>query len=371
MLDFLIVGAGFSGCVLAEQIASRLNMRVLLIDSRNHIGGNAYDYYNEHGILVHKYGPHIFHTNSKKVLDYLSRFTDWIHYEHRVLASVDGRKVPVPINLDTLNELYGLRMSSQEAERFLESARVETDAVTNSEEAVISQIGRELYEKFFKYYTRKQWGLWPSELSPEVCGRIPVRTNRDDRYFTDRYQVMPKHGYTKLFQRMIRHPNIHLMLQADFQQVKRLIPYRYLIYTGPIDAYFDYKYGNLPYRSLTFTFETFDKEVFQETGTVNYPNSYEFTRITEFKHITSQEHRKTTVAYEYPTSDGPPYYPILNDKHTALYTKYKEEAEKLPNVWFTGRLGSYRYYNMDQVVAQALATFETKLSHLKEKEGTS
>lgn len=370
MYDFLIVGAGFSGCVLAERIASGLGKKVLMIDSRNHIGGNAYDCFNEHGILIHPYGPHIFHTNSKKVFDYLSRFTDWNFYEHRVLASVDGIKVPIPINLNTLNELYGLRMSSQEAASFLESVRIPAAKITNSEDVIVSQVGIGLYETFFKAYTKKQWDLWPSELDPSVCARIPVRTNRDNRYFTDRYQVMPKSGYTEMFKKMIRHPNIHLMLQADFQSVKQAVPYRFLIYTGPIDAYFDYRFGKLPYRSLNFTFETMDREYVQETGTVNYPNSYDFTRITEFKHLTGQVHGKTTVVYEYPTADGSPYYPVPKEENMNLYGKYKREAEKLPDVWFTGRLGTYRYYNMDQVVAQALTLYETKLQHAVEQKGT-
>ncbi|WP_313999825.1 UDP-galactopyranose mutase [uncultured Paenibacillus sp.] len=369
MYDFLIVGAGFSGCVLAERIASRLNKRVLLIDSRNHIGGNAFDYYNEHGILVHAYGPHIFHTNSKKVFDYLSRFTEWRHYEHRVLANVDGCNVPIPINLDTLNKLYGMRMSSREAEAFLESVRVPVETVSNSEEAVISKVGRELYETFFKHYTKKQWDLWPSELDPGVCGRIPVRTNRDGRYFMDRYQAMPKNGYTEMFKKMVLHPNIHLMLQADFQSVKQLVPHQFLIYTGRIDAYFGYKFGKLPYRSLRFVFDTIDREYVQETGTVNYPNTFDFTRITEFKHLTGQVHRKTTIVYEYPSSDGSPYYPIPSKDSAQLYAKYKAEAEKLSGVWFTGRLGSYRYYNMDQVVGQALTLFETTIPHATVKEG--
>lgn len=341
-----------------------------MIDSRDHIGGNAYDKYDEHGILIHPYGPHIFHTNSKMVFDYLSRFTEWQYYEHRVLANVNGRKVPFPINLVTLNELYGLRMSSKEAEEYLKAVRVEVEAVRSSEDVIISQVGTELYETFFKHYTKKQWDLWPSELDPSVCGRIPVRTNRDDRYFTDRYQVMPKHGYTAMFSRMLRHPNIHLMLQTDFQQVKSWIPYRYLVYTGPIDTYFDCRFGKLPYRSLSFVFDTLDREVFQEVGTVNYPNSYDFTRITEFKHLTQQLHSKTTVVYEYPSSNGSPFYPVPTDGNMKLYAKYKEEAEKLQNVWFTGRLGTYRYYNMDQVVAQALTLFETKLRPTLEKEVT-
>jgi UDP-galactopyranose mutase len=371
MYDFLIVGAGFSGCVLAELLADRMGLKVLLIDKRDHIGGNAYDHYDEHGILVHHYGPHIFHTNSKKVFDYLSRFTEWHYYEHRVLACVDGRRVPIPINLDTINELYGLRLSAQEAAEFLNSLRIPVVSPANSEEMVVSQVGVELYEKFFKHYTKKQWNLWPSELSPEVCGRIPVRTNRDNRYFTDKYQAMPKEGYTEMFRRMIRHPNIHLMLKADFREVKTVLPYRYLVYTGPIDAYFDYKYGKLPYRSLAFAFETKDQERVQEVGTINYPNSYDFTRITEFKHLTGQIHHKSTVVYEYPSPEGDPYYPIPTDVNMQLYAKYKKEAEQLQGVWFTGRLGTYRYYNMDQVVAQAMTLFETRLSQLQDKEGTS
>ncbi|SFE38420.1 UDP-galactopyranose mutase [Bacillus sp. OV194] len=362
MYDFLIVGAGFSGCVLAQQIASILNKRVLLIDKRNHIAGNAYDYYNEAGILVHKYGPHIFHTNSKKVFNYLSRFTEWIYYQHKVLASVDGKKVPIPINLNTINELYGLRLSEREMQDFYQSIRVPFDKITNSEEVVVNKVGYDLYEKFFKHYTKKQWNLWPSELQPSVCARIPVRTNRDDRYFTDKYQVMPKYGYAEMFKKMIRHSNIHLMLQTDYKDIAPTIPHGKVIYTGPIDSFFNYKFGKLPYRSLEFEFVTLDKERFQETAQVNYPNEYDYTRIAEFKYITGQNHPKTTIAFEFPTDSGDPYYPIPKNENIELYKKYKEEADKMTNVWFLGRLGTYQYYNMDQVVAQALAFFENKLN---------
>jgi UDP-galactopyranose mutase len=364
MYDYLIVGAGFSGCVLAQQIATKLNKRVLIVDTRNHIGGNAYDFFDDNGILVHKYGPHIFHTNSKKVYDYLSKFTDWIIYQHRVLAYVDGKKVPIPINLDTINNLYGYNLSEIEVKDYYDSVKEEIEKITNSEEIILSKVGWDLYNKFFKYYTKKQWDLWPTELHPSVCARIPVRTNRDSRYFTDKYQVMPKNGYTKMFEKMIDHPNIQIMLQADYKLMKDSVPHKRVIFTGPIDSFFDYKFGKLPYRSLDFKFETKDHEYFQEVAVVNYPNDYDFTRVTEFKHLTGQTHNKTTVVYEFPTDGDDPYYPIPIDSNLELYQKYKEEAEKLTNVWFVGRLGTYKYYNMDQVVAQALTLFEKELQHL-------
>lgn len=363
MYDYVIVGAGFSGCVLAERIVKELHKKVLIIEKRNHIGGNAYDYYNEDGILVHKYGPHIFHTNSKKVYDYLSQFTEWRMYEHRVLASVDGQKVPIPINLDTVNQLFGLNLSEKELEEFYESVREPINEINTSEEVIINKIGRQLYEKFFKYYTKKQWDLWPEDLDASVCARIPIRTNRDDRYFNDKYQIMPKYGYTELFKRMIDHPNIHVMLQTEFNQISKEIQFGKLIYSGPIDAYFDYKFGKLPYRSLDFKLETVDSEFFQNVGTINFPNEYDFTRITEFKYLTGQKTGKTVIAYEHPTSSGDPYYPIPRDENNQLYKKYREEAEKYDDVIFVGRLGTYKYYNMDQVIAQALTIFENQIAN--------
>lgn len=365
MFDFLIVGAGFAGCVLAERIASKLNKSVLLIDGRGHIGGNAYDYYNEDGILVHKYGPHIFHTDNKRVFDYLSQFTKWRIFELRVTASVDGHKVPIPINLDTINELYGFNFNEKQLVEFFKGVAKEISPITNSEEIILSKVGEELYSKFFKYYTKKQWDLWPSELDASVCARIPIRTNRDNRYFSDKYQVMPKHGYTEMFKKMINHPNIHLMLQTDFLAIKEIIPYKYIIYTGPIDSFFNYKLGKLPYRSLRFSFQTLDQEYFQDTGIVNYPYEYDFTRITEFKHLTGQKHTKTTIAFEYPAAQGEPYYPIPQASNWNLYQKYQTEAEKIKNIWFIGRLGTYQYLNMDQAVAQALDFFENTLKKVK------
>jgi UDP-galactopyranose mutase len=359
MFDYLIVGAGFAGSVMAERLASQAGKKVLIVDQRNHIGGNTYDFYNTDGILVHKYGPHIFHTNSKDVFEYLAQFTPWRPYEHRVLASVDGMMVPIPINLNTINMLYGLQLSSEEVENFLLSRAEKRTRVSTSEDVVVNKVGRELYEKFFKGYTRKQWGLDPCELDASVTARIPTRNNRDNRYFTDTYQGMPLYGYTKMFEKMLSHPNIKVMLNTDFKEIENFIPYREMIYTGPVDYYFDYRYGKLPYRSIEFKFETMDAETFQPTGTVNYPNEHLYTRSTEFKYLTGQKHAKTTVVYEYPKEEGDPYYPVPRAENADLYKKYQVLAAETKNVYFTGRLATYKYYNMDQVVAQSLKLFKT------------
>ena len=358
MFDYVVVGAGFAGSVLAERLATKGGKRVLIIDKRNHIGGNTYDYYNNDGILIHKYGPHIFHTNSKDVFEYLSRFTAWRPYEHRVLASVDGQLVPMPINLTTINTLYGLNLSGDQVESFFESRAEKKDKIRTSEDVVVAKVGKELYEKFFKYYTRKQWDLDPSELDASVTARVPTRTNKDDRYFTDTFQAMPLHGYTQLFQNMLSNPNISIMLNTDYKDILSSIRYKSLIFTGPIDSYFDYCYGKLPYRSLEFQFETLETERFQGTGTINYPNEHLYTRITEFKYLTGQKHHKTSIVYEYPKAEGDPYYPIPRPENAELYKKYQLLAATTPNVYFTGRLGTYKYYNMDQVVAQSLTLFK-------------
>jgi len=358
MFDFLIVGAGFAGSVLAERLATQANKKVLIIDKRDHIAGNAYDYYNSDGILIHKYGPHIFHTNSKDVFEYLSQFTPWRPYEHKVLASVDGQLVPIPINLDTINKLYNLNLSSADVENFFAERAEKVDRVKTSEDVVVSKVGRELYEKFFRGYTRKMWDLDPSELDASVTARVPTRTNRDDRYFTDTYQAMPLYGYTHMFQNMLSHKNIKIMLNADYKDVIDIIPHKNLIFTGPVDEYFNYCYGKLPYRSLEFKFETIDKEVFQPTGTVNYPNEQLYTRITDFKYLTGQAHSKTAVVYEFPKAEGDPYYPVPRPENAELYKKYQQLASTMKNTYFVGRLATYKYYNMDQVVAQALTTFK-------------
>jgi UDP-galactopyranose mutase len=358
MFDYLIVGAGFAGSVLAERLASVANKKVLIIDQRNHIAGNAYDYYNEDGVLIHKYGPHIFHTNSKNIIDYLGQFTEWRPYEHRVLASVDGQLVPIPINLNTINQLYGLNLCSETIDQFFEKRAEKVDKVRTSEDVVISKVGRELYEKFFKGYTKKQWDLDPSELDASVTARVPVRNNRDNRYFTDTYQLMPLHGYTKMFENMLSHPNIKVMLNTDYREIADVVPYKNLIYTGPIDEYFNFCYGKLPYRSINFKFETLDLETYQFTGTINYPNEYAYTRITEFKYLTGQQHKKTTIVYEFPSAEGDPYYPIPRLENAEIYRKYEALAATMTNTYFTGRLATYKYYNMDQVVAQSLTLFK-------------
>src|SRR5437762_8180223 len=367
MFDYLIVGAGFAGSVMAERLAAGSNKRVLLCDKRPHIGGNAYDHYNDAGILVHKYGPHIFHTNSREVFEYLSRFTEWRSYQHRVRASVDGQVVPIPINLDTINALYGLSLTSFEVEEFFMKVAEPREVCRTSEDVVVSKVGRELYEKFFRGYTRKQWGMDPSELDAQVTARIPTRTNTDDRYFTDTFQAMPLHGYTRMFERMLSHPNIKIMLNTDYREVKHVVPYREMIFTGPVDEYFDYCFGKLPYRSLEFRHVTLDQEQALPVAVVNYPNQNDYTRVTEFKHLTGQEHPKTGVVYEYPRSKGDPYYPIPKPECTALYNKYKALADATPGVHFVGRLATYKYYNMDQVTGQALATFDKLMGTRRER----
>jgi UDP-galactopyranose mutase len=356
--DCLIVGAGFAGSVLAERLAAGSGQRVLLIDRRPHIGGNAFDHYDADGILVHRYGPHVFHTNAPHVAAYLSRFTRWRAYEHRVLAQVDGTLVPIPINLTTINRLYGLSLQPAEAKAFL-AARAETVAtIRTSEDVVVSQVGRELYEKFFRGYTRKQWGMDPSELDKAVTSRVPTRTNTDDRYFGDSFQKMPLHGYSRMFENMLDHRNIKIMLNVDCREIEHEVRYDRLIYTGPIDEFFDYRFGKLPYRSLHFRHETLDQEIFQSVAVVNYPSDeVPHTRITEYKHLTGQKHSKTSITYEYPAAEGDPYYPVPRVENAALFRRYQILADAMPHVTFVGRLATYRYYNMDQVVAQALSTY--------------
>ncbi len=355
--DYLIVGAGFAGSVLAERLASQAEKKVLIVDKRPHIGGNAFDHYNDDGVLVHKYGPHIFHTNSREVFEHLSLFTDWRQYEHRVLASVDGRLVPMPINLDTINALYGMNLTSQDVDGFFAGLSEPIEHCRTSEDVVVSKVGRELYEKFFRNYTRKQWGLDPSELDASVTARVPTRTNRDGRYFTDQYQAMPLHGYTRMFENMLDHPNIKVMVNTDYREIESLVPYEQMIYSGPVDEYFNYRFGKLPYRSLDFKFETRDEAQAQPAAVVNYPNEHLYTRVTEFKYLTGQVHDKTTLVYEYPKAEGDPYYPVPRPENAELYKRYKLLADATEGVHFVGRLATYKYYNMDQVTAQALQTF--------------
>ena len=357
MFDWLVVGAGFAGSVLAERLASQRGETVLVVDRRAHIGGNAFDWYDEAGILVHRYGPHIFHTNAEAIVAYLSQFTAWRPYEHRVLAKVDGQLVPIPINLDTINRLYGLDLTCEQMEQFLAERRENVREIRTAEDVVVGTVGRELYEKFFQGYTRKQWGVDPSRLSKSVTARVPTRTNRDDRYFADAFQSMPAGGYTRMFQRMLDHPNIKVMLQADYREVREAIAYRRLIYTGPIDEFFDFRLGKLPYRSLRFEHVTLDTPRFQPVAVVNYPQTEAFTRITEYKQMTGQQHPQTSLTYEYPTDHGDPYYPVPAAENEVLYKRYEALAAQQADAIFVGRLATYRYYNMDQVIGQALAAF--------------
>lgn len=356
--DFMIVGAGFAGAVLAERLASDGGQRVLVVDKRAHVGGNAFDERNAEGHLIHRYGPHIFHTNSADIFAYLSRFTEWRAYEHRVLADVAGQQVPIPINRTTINALYGLDLQTEaDAAAFFESRRESVAGIETSEDVVVSTVGRELYEMFFQGYTRKQWGLDPSELDKSVTARIPTRTNTDDRYFTDTFQGMPLEGYTAMFERMLDHPNIDVRTGVSHQEVAEQVQYDQLIWTGPIDEYFGNCFGKLPYRSLKFDHRTLPVSRFQPTGTVNYPSQdVEYTRITEFGHLTGEQGNSTSIVYEYPMAEGDPYYPIPRPENQELYARYARLADASDTI-FAGRLATYRYYNMDQIVGQALATY--------------
>ena len=353
-VNVLVVGAGFAGCVVAERLAAK-GKSVLIIDRREHIAGNAFDEHDAAGVLVHRYGPHIFHTNAPHVVEYLSRFTDWRPYEHRVRSFMEGKLYPIPINRTTINLLYGLSLDEAGVAAFLEHVREKRDRIENSEDLVLSSVGRDLCDRFFRNYTRKQWGLDLSQLSSTVAGRIPVRTNDDDRYFTDSFQKMPAEGYTRMFRNMLDHPNITLELGTSFQQTASQVQPAEIYYSGQIDEFYNFRFGSLPYRSLRFEHEHFPATGrFQPVGTVNYPNDYNFTRITEFKHLTGQAHAGTSIVREYPQGDGDPYYPIPTPENQARYERYKELAAADKHVHFIGRLAEYRYYNMDQVVAAAL-----------------
>jgi UDP-galactopyranose mutase len=368
--DTLIVGAGYAGSIMAERLVNGLGQRVLVIDRRDHVAGNAYDYHDEHGILVHRYGPHIFHTNHMPVVDYLSQFTEWRPYEHRVVSRVrDDLLVPMPINRTTINMLYGLDLQTdEEVEAFYAERREDIELMKTSEDAVVAKVGRELYELFFRGYTRKQWQRDPSELHASVCARIPIRTNTDDRYFTDSFQQMPAEGYTRMFERMLDHPDIEIRLETEFDDVRDEVSYDHLVYTGPIDAFFDHRFGELPYRSLEFELKnepTPGGGLLQPTASVNEPDfDVPYTRTTEYRHMTGQVAESSSFHVEYPRAEGDPYYPIPNDETRALYKQYEALAEALDDVTFVGRLARYQYLDMHQVVAQALTTYEKLAARL-------
>ncbi|MEI9919273.1 MAG: UDP-galactopyranose mutase [Bacteroidota bacterium] len=364
--DVVIVGAGLCGCVFAERIATQLHKRVLIIEKRNHIGGNCYDYYNSDGILVHKYGPHWFHTDDHRVFEYLSKFTDWRMHDHVVKSSVEGKLYPFPVNIDTLKMMYNVDLRSDaDVEAFYESVRAkDVHFAKNAEEAIISKIGWDLYNKFFKNYTIKQWNLHPTMLEASVTSRIPVRYDNDPRYFKDKYQALPDHGYTKMFQNMVNHENITMLLETDYKEIIDRLVFDFMIYTGSPDHFFDYKFGRLPYRSLHFEHETLPVEYFQPCQQVNYPNDHDFTRIVEWKHATGQISNKTTITREYPIAhddSNEKLYPIPTSRNQEIFNRYKQAASQLTNVRFCGRLADYRYYNMDQVVARALSIFSKEI----------
>jgi UDP-galactopyranose mutase len=359
--DYLIVGAGFGGAVLAERLASQCGATCLVIDKRDHIAGNAFDKTDAAGVLIHPYGPHYFRSNSDRVVEYLSQFTAWHPVEYKILSWTHGRYWQFPINLNTFEQLVGRPSTSEEMEAALAQWRVPIDQPKNSEELILSQVGERLYEMFFKNYTRKQWRRDPRDLDPSVCGRIPIRTNRDDRFLSEKFQALPAAGYTAMFEKILAHPKIELRLRTDFREARTQVKYRHLIYTGPIDEYFDHCFGPLPYRSLRFEPETLAQEFFQPAMQVNFPNDHDYTRIVEIKHATGQKLPVTTIVREYPQDFGPgrePYYPIPAPDARALYQRYAERAEVERGVSFVGRLATYRYYNMDQIVGMALAEFE-------------
>ncbi len=360
--DVLIVGAGFAGAVTARNLADA-GRRVLVIDRRPHIAGNAFDRQDAHGVLIHQYGPHIFHTNSEKVFAWLSGYTDWRPYEHRVLAQVDGQALPIPINRTTINSLYGLQLDEAGVAAYLEQVREPREPIRTSEDVVLNSVGRDLCDKFFRGYTRKQWGLDLSELAGGVAARIPTRTNDDDRYFTDRFQAMPADGYTAMFERMLDHPNIEVRTGVTYDEIGAQIDRRTTVFTGPVDEFYGHRFGKLPYRSLRFEHDHLSGVAqMQPVGTVNYPNDHAYTRITEFKHLTGQSHSGTSIVREYPTAEGDPYYPIPNPANEALFKRYEALADAESEVVFIGRLAQYRYYNMDQVVASALALSQRLIS---------
>lgn len=365
-VDWLIVGAGFTGCTLAERIASQLDQKVLVVERRDHAGGNAYDYYDEYGLLVHRYGPHIFHTNSTEVWEYLSQFTEWRPYYHRVLAVVDGKKIPVPFNLNSLYAVFPPRLAGKLEDLLIREFgyghRISILRLLEHSRSELRFLAEYVYEHVFLRYTLKQWGMRPEELDPAVTARVPVVVSRDDRYFQDRYQAMPKEGYSQLFRRMLRHPSIKVLLNTSYCEVAGEVKARKVIYTGCIDEFFEYMHGPLPYRSVRFDFVHLEQEWYQEVGTVNYPNEFAFTRVTELKHITGQRHPNTVLVYEYPQGheigNTEPYYPVLRGESRQRYELYRKEAEQRSGtVLFAGRLGEYRYYNMDQAVASALRLF--------------
>jgi len=362
--DFIVIGAGISGVVIAERISTQLNKKVLIIEKRNHIGGNCYDYDEENGILIQEYGPHIFHTNYKEVWDYTSQFTDWVYYQHKVLGFIDGNFVPIPFNLNTLYGLMPLKLAERLETKLIDNFGYNKEIpileLKKVEDKDLKFLADFIYEKIFLNYSEKQWGLKPEEIDASVTARVPMVISRDDRYFRDKYQGIPKEGYTKLFEKMIQNKNIEIQLETDFKDIRDKLKYKKIFYTGPIDEYFDYKFGKLDYRYVNIDFQTWGIENYQPVAVVNYPNDYEYTRITEFKKFNMNESKQTTIGVEYPGNSGFMAWPVLNERNRKIFQKYWQEAEKLKkeNIYFVGRLAEYKYYDMDDTVKKALEVFE-------------
>ncbi len=383
MFDYVVIGAGFAGSVIAERIATQLNKKILIIEKRKHSAGNCYDFKDKNNILIHQYGPHLFHTNNKKVVDYLSRFTEWDIYNHKVLAVIDGKKIPIPFNINTLYEVFPDSLAKTLEEKLLKeysyNGKVPILELKKSTDKDLQFLADFVYEKIFVHYTAKQWGMKPEEMDSAVTARVPVFVGRDDRYFNDTYQILPSQGYTKLFENMLDNDNIKLLLNTDFKEVMKidgkeiyLFDQKFegtVIYTGQIDELFNYKFGNLPYRSVNMKFETVEKEYYQEAATVNYPNNYDFTRITEFKHIHPTKGDKTTILKEYPQEHIPnkntPYYPIFTDENQKKFNQYFEYSKQVQNLVLVGRLAEYKYYDMDDIVERALEVFEKEIENEK------
>ena len=362
--DVIVVGAGLSGIVMAERFASVLNKRVLVIDKRDHIGGNCYDFIDEDtGILLNQYGAHLFHTNDTEVFEYINKFCKWKRWEHKVVGLVDDQYVSIPANITTVNYLCNEQIkNSDEMDKWLSSNQVNYDKIYNSEQMAKSRVGNILYEKLFKYYTYKQWNCYPNDLLPEVLARIPVRNNYDTRYFSDKYQVLPEKGYTYFFNKIIeKNPLITVKLNTDYFELNKEITDQIVIYTGPIDHYFSQSgFPSLEYRSILFeTEKIFNTNYYQPNSVVNYPDpNTPYTRCVEYKHFLNQNSKHTIIVKEKTTSSGEPYYPVLNDKNIKLYEKYVELAKKEKNVHFIGRLASYKYFNMDQAIRNSMDYFK-------------
>jgi len=364
-VDVLIVGAGITGITAASILAREKNKTVLIVEKRDHIGGNCYDSFNEDGILIHLYGPHIFHTQHKKVWDYLSQFTDWLNYVHHVKAFVDNKYISFPININTFEQLFEKPFSKESMKKYLKNERIDVHEIKNAEDMVISRMGKLIYEKFIKNYTRKQWGLDAKDLAPEITARIPIRFDRDHRFFTDKFQGIPKKGYTKMFEKMLNHENISVITSQNYTALIGRIQYDEMIFTGSVDEFFNYKYGFLPYRGINFSFQTLDQEQVLPVAVVNYPNNYDYTRASEFKYMTFQKHEKTCICYEFPINAEPgkeypvPSYPVLNKDSKKKYQLYLKETKNQKNIIFMGRLGLFEYLNMDICVKKVLNHFQT------------